>query len=177
MAAVLSNETLRKLTESSVAKGRKSIFITGAAAGIGLATAELFAGRGWYVGAYDVNVTGLDSLVRRIGADNCVAAVLDTTNMVAVQSTMSLFGQRTGFKLDVRMFPFAAILSFPFSLISLLFLSLSLCFLSSFSLLSLFGLSERGPARDDDVHLTSCFPLLRPCLPPLPRRSYSTTQV
>ena len=33
---------------------RPAIFITGAAAGIGRATAELYAARGWFVGLYDV---------------------------------------------------------------------------------------------------------------------------
>ena len=31
----------------------KSIFITGAASGIGLATAKLFHQEGWFVGCYD----------------------------------------------------------------------------------------------------------------------------
>jgi len=33
---------------------RKSIFITGAATGIGRATAVLFAEKGWYIGAVDI---------------------------------------------------------------------------------------------------------------------------
>ena len=40
--------------------GKKSIFITGAASGMGLETARLFAERGWFVGGYDVDATGLD---------------------------------------------------------------------------------------------------------------------
>jgi NAD(P)-dependent dehydrogenase (short-subunit alcohol dehydrogenase family) len=35
--------------------GRPAIFIAGTASGIGRACAELFAGRGWFVGLYDVN--------------------------------------------------------------------------------------------------------------------------
>ena len=34
------------------ARGRKAIFITGAASGMGRETAKLFAGKGWFVGAY-----------------------------------------------------------------------------------------------------------------------------
>ena len=41
---------------------KKNIFITGAAAGIGKATAIMFAGKGWYVGATDVDETGLENL-------------------------------------------------------------------------------------------------------------------
>ncbi|WFR73608.1 SDR family oxidoreductase [Prescottella defluvii] len=39
-----------------------TVFITGAAAGIGRATALAFAGRGYLVGAYDVDEEGLESL-------------------------------------------------------------------------------------------------------------------
>jgi NADPH:quinone reductase-like Zn-dependent oxidoreductase len=40
-------------TAKSRAAGRKSIFVTGAARGIGRATCELFAAAGWYVTARD----------------------------------------------------------------------------------------------------------------------------
>ena len=40
---------------------QKAIFITGGASGIGLATARLFAGRGWRVGLADVNEAALAS--------------------------------------------------------------------------------------------------------------------
>lgn len=39
-----------------------TVFITGAAAGIGRATARLFAARGYRVGAYDINPAGLATL-------------------------------------------------------------------------------------------------------------------
>ena len=41
----------------------KTIFITGAAQGIGLATARHFASQGWYVGLYDINIDGLNALL------------------------------------------------------------------------------------------------------------------
>ena len=41
------------------ARGRKSIFVTGAASGIGAETARYFAQRGWFTGLYDVNEAGL----------------------------------------------------------------------------------------------------------------------
>ncbi len=37
---------------------QKTIFITGAGSGIGRATAQLFAQRGWFVGLFDVNPNG-----------------------------------------------------------------------------------------------------------------------
>ena len=54
------------------ANGRKSIFITGAASGIGRATSMLFAQNGWFVGGYDRNTDGLKALEAEIGAANCV---------------------------------------------------------------------------------------------------------
>ena len=51
------------------ANGRKSIFITGAASGMGLETARLFAGKGWFVGGYDVDAAGLD-LYDRLLSEN-----------------------------------------------------------------------------------------------------------
>ena len=42
--------------------GRQSIFITGAASGMGRETARLFAAQGWFVGGFDVNEAGLSDL-------------------------------------------------------------------------------------------------------------------
>ena len=46
----------------TTAELRRSIFITGAASGIGRATALLFAERGWFVGAFDIDEAGLRTL-------------------------------------------------------------------------------------------------------------------
>ena len=54
------------------ANGRKSIFITGAASGMGRETARLFREKGWFIGGYDVNADGLRALEKELGADNCV---------------------------------------------------------------------------------------------------------
>ncbi len=85
----------------SQAQGRKSIFVTGAASGMGLATVRLFAARGWFVGAYDVNVDGLRSLEAEIGAANGVFATLDVTDGAAFAAAMDGFGQATGGTLDL----------------------------------------------------------------------------
>ncbi|MCI4644282.1 MAG: SDR family oxidoreductase [Hyphomonadaceae bacterium] len=58
-------------------RGRKSIFITGAASGIGAETARYFAQRGWFTGLYDVNETGLEEVADVIGSGNCHMARLD----------------------------------------------------------------------------------------------------
>ncbi len=81
--------------------GRKSIFVTGAASGIGRETALLFAREGWFVGAYDVNAAGLGALKGEIGADNGVFATLDVTDPAAFAAAAASFGQATGGKLDL----------------------------------------------------------------------------
>ncbi len=62
------------------AAGRKSIFITGAASGIGAETARYFSKKGWFCGLYDVNAAGLDAVADELGKDNCHSAVLDVRN-------------------------------------------------------------------------------------------------
>ena len=80
--------------------GRKSIFITGAASGIGLETALLFAEEGWFVGGFDVNGAGVDALSDRIGAENGVFGTLDVTDPAAFAAATTRFGEATGGTLD-----------------------------------------------------------------------------
>jgi NADP-dependent 3-hydroxy acid dehydrogenase YdfG len=49
------------------ANGRKSIFITGAASGIGAETARFFSEKGWFCGLYDVNTAGLADVASELG--------------------------------------------------------------------------------------------------------------
>ena len=85
----------------SRADGRKSIFITGAASGIGRQTALLFAERGWFVGAHDVNKAGLADLKHEIGAHNGAFAKLDVTDRDGFATAMAEFGDATGGRLDL----------------------------------------------------------------------------
>lgn len=57
----------------------KSIFITGAASGIGRATALLFARRGYRIGAYDLDVDGARK-VAELGGSGMSYGRLDVTN-------------------------------------------------------------------------------------------------
>jgi NAD(P)-dependent dehydrogenase (short-subunit alcohol dehydrogenase family) len=86
---------------SGKAKGRKSIFITGAASGIGRATALLFAGKGWFVGAFDVNAQGLDTLTQEIGNDNCITGRLDVTSKSDFEKAVAEFGAETDGTMDI----------------------------------------------------------------------------
>ena len=65
-----------------MADSAPTIFITGAAAGIGRATALAFARRGYRVGGYDIDIAGLASLREAITATGGDAAIgqLDVTD-------------------------------------------------------------------------------------------------
>ena len=81
--------------------GRRSIFITGAASGIGRETARLFGRQGWFVGAYDVDAVGLQSLEEELGPENGVFAILDVTQPKAFEASMQRFDAATGGRLDL----------------------------------------------------------------------------
>ena len=81
----------------------KSVFITGAAAGIGRATALSFAKRGYVIGAYDLDEVGLKSLtdeVESLGA-TIVTGRLDVTDADEMASAVQAFVATTGGRLDV----------------------------------------------------------------------------
>jgi NAD(P)-dependent dehydrogenase (short-subunit alcohol dehydrogenase family) len=79
----------------------KSIFITGASAGIGKATALLFAGRGWFVGITDVNAAGLEELKKCTNGKIGYSAVLDVTDADNVSSILKEFNIASGDRMDV----------------------------------------------------------------------------
>ena len=83
------------------ANGRKSIFITGAASGMGRETALLFARQGWFIGAYDVQEDLLAKLEAEVGAANGVFRRLDVTDREAYRTTVAGFADATGGKMDV----------------------------------------------------------------------------
>ncbi|MBF6213463.1 SDR family oxidoreductase [Nocardia puris] len=79
-----------------------TVFITGAAAGIGRATALVFAGHGYHVGAYDIDEVGLSRLAADIAAAGGTAqtGVLDVTNNTQWEQRLAEFHGETG-RLDV----------------------------------------------------------------------------
>ncbi len=80
---------------------KKSIFITGAAAGIGREVAILFADKGWFVGISDVNKRGLHLLKRHLKGKTGFSAHLDVTDEKMVASVLSDFNAAAGGKFDV----------------------------------------------------------------------------
>ncbi len=82
-------------------RDRKFAFITGAAAGIGRATAERFAEQGWWVGAADLNAGGLEELRDALGKDNCRSWQLDVTDKAAYDAVVAELAEETGGRLDL----------------------------------------------------------------------------
>ena len=80
---------------------RNTIFITGAAAGIGKETALLFAQKGWYVGLFDINEESLQPLSEKIGSSNCCAGPVDVCSVESVFSALDSFSAKTGGRLNV----------------------------------------------------------------------------
>lgn len=66
-----------------------TILITGAASGIGAATARVFHKRGWKVGLLDVNLPALEQLSAEL--NGAWHAVLDVTDFPAAQAAMASF--------------------------------------------------------------------------------------
>jgi short-subunit dehydrogenase len=80
---------------------KRSIFITGAASGIGRETARLFAARGFRVGIYDIDEELLRMLADEIGSSKCLAARLDVRDSGACNRAMAGFRAWTGGRMDV----------------------------------------------------------------------------
>lgn len=78
-----------------------TIFITGAAAGIGRATAEYFSQRGWFVGVYDRDLTGIATLRDELGHARSTGGLLDVTQPDAWNQALQQFWQASGGRLDV----------------------------------------------------------------------------
>jgi NADP-dependent 3-hydroxy acid dehydrogenase YdfG len=78
----------------------RTIFITGAAAGIGAQTVRKFAAEGWIVGASDMSRERLQALQQELGADRVSTYVADVRDPAAIQSALRDFMQLTGGRLD-----------------------------------------------------------------------------
>ncbi len=78
----------------------RAIFVTGAASGIGRATARLFGSEGWFVGGYDIDRGALDALQGELG-DRGVTGVLDVRDKDAFDAAIADFGGATGGRLDL----------------------------------------------------------------------------
>ena len=80
---------------------KQSIFITGAASGIGRATALHFAEKGWFVGLFDIDEAGLSELSRQIGENRSCYLPMDVTRQESVKKAVQHFWQITNGQMDV----------------------------------------------------------------------------
>ena len=79
----------------------KSIFITGAAGGMGSCTARLFREKGWFVGCYDINKNNLVELENELGNNDIIYRQLDVTNKNEFEKCLKEFSEKTNNKLDI----------------------------------------------------------------------------
>lgn len=75
---------------------QKTIFITGAGSGIGRATALLFAERGYFVGAYDVNEAALAETVAALPEGRRTSLAFDVRDRAGWARAIKNFGETTG---------------------------------------------------------------------------------
>lgn len=81
--------------------GQKTIFITGGAGGMGLATGQLFAEKGWFVGLFDIDEATLAQSAAAFDPDNSMHRRLDVTDEADFAAAMHAFAEATDGRLDV----------------------------------------------------------------------------
>jgi NAD(P)-dependent dehydrogenase (short-subunit alcohol dehydrogenase family) len=81
--------------------GRKSIFVTGAASGLGREVSRYFAERGWFIGLADVNEGGLRETAAMLPAGQWSIHQLDVTDRAQWKATAAEFAGQTGGTIDV----------------------------------------------------------------------------
>jgi len=89
-----------RMSKSQI-KNMKTVFITGSASGIGLATAKMFAAKGYVVGLYDIN----EALVKKHLKDDlfkdATGAYCDVTDRASISAALADFSNHAGERLDV----------------------------------------------------------------------------
>ena len=79
----------------------KTVFITGAASGIGLITAKLFAKQGYFVGLYDINKEEINTLLKSDQFPNVCGCFCDVTDVDSIKEALEHFSHHTDGKFDV----------------------------------------------------------------------------
>ncbi len=79
----------------------KTVLITGAAAGIGLATARLFQQQGYFVGIYDIDAAALDTLKNSGEFTQACFGVCDVRSRESIAAMFEDFSKHAKGRLDV----------------------------------------------------------------------------
>jgi len=79
----------------------KTVFITGAASGIGLQTAKKFASQGYFVGLYDINNDAIETQLASSEFPNACGCYCDVSNTESVQEALKHFAKHTEGKINV----------------------------------------------------------------------------
>jgi NAD(P)-dependent dehydrogenase (short-subunit alcohol dehydrogenase family) len=80
---------------------QKSIFVTGAGSGIGRATAQLFAQRGWFVGLFDINQHGVEETAAMLPEGQRISMVFDVRDRAGWARAVDAFGAATNRRMHV----------------------------------------------------------------------------
>ncbi len=97
---------------------RKTIFVTGAASGIGEATVRRFAADGWFVGVVDIDADGSRAVADDLGSDSGMAITCDVTDRDQLEAAVAAFTERTGGRLDVLHANAGVLFAAPFELLT-----------------------------------------------------------
>ena len=84
-----------------MAESRKSIFITGAASGLGREVGRYFASKGWFVGIADINEAGMAETASMLPEGQSSVHLLDVTNRKQWKKVVADFAKASGGRMDV----------------------------------------------------------------------------
>ncbi|MFC4292401.1 SDR family oxidoreductase [Sphingorhabdus arenilitoris] len=84
-----------------MAENRKSIFITGAASGLGREVARYFAERGWFIGMADIDAQGLAETSAMLPEGQSSVHMLNVTDRAQWKNAVAEFAAASGGRMDV----------------------------------------------------------------------------
>ncbi|WP_146348537.1 SDR family NAD(P)-dependent oxidoreductase [Phaeobacter marinintestinus] len=94
----------------------KTAFVTGAATGIGLATATKLARQGWKVGLFDINQEGINKLLERSEFAEACGGFCGVSDRGSIEGALALFSEHTNGHLDLLVNNAAVLSGGPFEL-------------------------------------------------------------